>query len=325
MDPAHILDAIQDISFNLRDDDENKLRACKAKFSDIATQLAVLERIEPIARLIRRGQSLPMRSLNPNIKSLSDAHKADELEVSRWVRIRNLDLAPAIFCMTAYSGLSYAPAADFEWLLTNVQRYMDTQELPENWIFSKQITGVMARVIRRPSTISFIEKYNRHQAESGASQQSAPPTKHICRKRDHQTSGKSESEQETNGNVPSGCQPLKSLAKEPLRGCHETVQGTSIENQRHSSNPLTGGREMKYMFSNAPVSHISVLPELLRTAVENSRLWKWERSQNLNTTGCLASLFPKDLTQDVSFTIWCGCDDGYYLNTVFGLQREIAS
>jgi hypothetical protein len=54
----------------------------------------------------------------------------------------------------------------------------------------------------------------------------------------------------------------------------------------------------------------------------NSRLWKWERSQSMETTACLASLFPQDDTQDVSFTIWCGHNDGYFLNNVFGVQRE---
>ncbi|KGQ01386.1 hypothetical protein PAAG_11849 [Paracoccidioides lutzii Pb01] len=42
------------------------------------------------------------------------------------------------------------------------------------------------------------------------------------------------------------------------------------------------------------------LPEIFRTAAQNSRLWKWERSQELETTGCLAKgdaqdRFPHDL------------------------------
>jgi hypothetical protein len=79
---------------------------------------------------------------------------------------------------------------------------------------------------------------------------------------------------------------------------------------------------MKHMYSNAPAIIISILPEPFKSAVMNSRLWKWERSQNMETTACLASLFPQDDTQDVSFTIWCGHNDGYFLNNVFGVQRE---
>jgi hypothetical protein len=80
--------------------------------------------------------------------------------------------------------------------------------------------------------------------------------------------------------------------------------------------------EMSHMYSNAPATIVSILPEPFKSAVMNSRLWKWERCQNMETTGCLASLFPKDDTQDVSFTIWCGHNDGYSLNNVFGVRRE---
>lgn len=47
---------------------------------------------------------------------------------------------------------------------------------------------------------------------------------------------------------------------------------------------------MRYMFTNAPTDTISELPEPFKTAIMTSRLWKWERSQGLETTGCLASL-----------------------------------
>lgn len=83
--------------------------------------------------------------------------------------------------------------------------------------------------------------------------------------------------------------------------------------------------EMKYMFTEAPARGVSTLPEPFKKAIENSRLWQWERKHGLENTGCLASLFPRDVTQDVSFTIWCGHDDGYHLNSVFGMRRAIAS
>lgn len=79
------------------------------------------------------------------------------------------------------------------------------------------------------------------------------------------------------------------------------------------------------MYTNGPASNILKLSEPFRTIVENSRLWKWERSQNLKVTSCIATLFPKDNTQDVSLTIWCANDGGYHLNDVFGLQPETLS
>ncbi|PKX94822.1 uncharacterized protein P174DRAFT_510753 [Aspergillus novofumigatus IBT 16806] len=71
--------------------------------------------------------------------------------------------------------------------------------------------------------------------------------------------------------------------------------------------------KMKYIFLNAPASSISHLPEPFRTAVENSQQWRLERSQNL------------EITLYISFTIWCGHNDGYHLNSVFRMKREITS
>ncbi|OJJ65620.1 hypothetical protein ASPBRDRAFT_49627 [Aspergillus brasiliensis CBS 101740] len=82
---------------------------------------------------------------------------------------------------------------------------------------------------------------------------------------------------------------------------------------------------MKYMFTNAPVDSILVLPEQFKRAIQNSSLWKWERSRQLSTTGCLAVMFPKDDSQDVSFTFWCGHDDGYFLNDLFKVQCALSS
>jgi hypothetical protein len=93
--------------------------------------------------------------------------------------------------------------------------------------------------------------------------------------------------------------------------------------QRGTANNLS--TEMKNMYTNAPASNISKMPEPFRTAVQNSQQWKSERSQELETTGCWPSLFPKDDRQDVSFTIWCGNEDGEHLTKFFGGQLEISS
>jgi hypothetical protein len=62
------------------------------------------------------------------------------------------------------------------------------------------------------------------------------------------------------------------------------------------------------------------MPEPFKTFIENGRLWKWERSQELQTTACWPILFPIDETHDVSWTIWGGQKDGYGLNTMFDLH-----
>ena len=79
------------------------------------------------------------------------------------------------------------------------------------------------------------------------------------------------------------------------------------------------------MYSNAPADYISKFPEPFKSAIQTSRLWKWERAQHLTTTGCFATLFPKDNTQDVSVTMWCGNDDGYHLTNLFEAVLTISS
>jgi hypothetical protein len=45
----------------------------------------------------------------------------------------------------------------------------------------------------------------------------------------------------------------------------------------------------------------------------------------MKTTGCLSTLFPKDNTQDVSLTIWCGNLEAYDINDEFGLELAASS
>ncbi|PGH19286.1 hypothetical protein AJ80_04039 [Polytolypa hystricis UAMH7299] len=82
--------------------------------------------------------------------------------------------------------------------------------------------------------------------------------------------------------------------------------------------------EVKYMYTNAPTSIIEQLPEPLKTAVQNSKQWRDERRRNSKTTGCLATLFPKDDNQDISLTIWCASKEAYRVNSIYGLELVIS-
>jgi len=83
--------------------------------------------------------------------------------------------------------------------------------------------------------------------------------------------------------------------------------------------------EMKHMYTNGPASNISKWPEPFRSAIENGRLWKWERSKRLHSTSTWAVMFPKGDKQDVSFTIWCSHKDGYQLSEELGLELALSS
>jgi hypothetical protein len=144
--------------FCLRNDDEGTLKSLKARMAQLATQVAVLERLEPIARLIRRDEQLPIRKLNFNIKKLSEDDAAsDKKEESRWTCLRELGCEQAIFCMICFNGLANLAGDDFEWLVTNVQKHMMTQKLPHRWVTRDQIKKVLARAPWRPNTVLFLE------------------------------------------------------------------------------------------------------------------------------------------------------------------------
>lgn len=82
---------------------------------------------------------------------------------------------------------------------------------------------------------------------------------------------------------------------------------------------------MKQMFTNGPATGIAKMPQPFKRYVRNSKLWNWERSQNYQTTACVAVLFPRDVAQDVSVTIWCSANDGYRLNEFLELTEALSS
>ncbi|KND89335.1 hypothetical protein TOPH_06086 [Tolypocladium ophioglossoides CBS 100239] len=128
-----------------------------------------------------------------------------------------------------------------------------------------------------------------------------------------------------------GCTGLEQLVHELA---HPSQRETEVNNhdilgrvvEPMPRNPNNVNREMKHMFTNAPAAtSVLQLPQPFRGAAQNSAQWKWERSQGYGTTACVATLFPKDETQDVSFTIWCGHNDGYRLNDIYGVKHALSS
>jgi len=115
----------------------------------------------------------------------------------------------------------------------------------------------------------------------------------------------------------------------PLPLFCESVHTSSRQDERENlatdDSPSHENREMKDMYTNSPADEISKMPEPFKTAIQNTKQWQWERKKGLKSTGCWATLFPKDESQDVSFTIWCGHGDGESLTQFFGGQLEILS
>lgn len=114
--------------------------------------------------------------------------------------------------------------------------------------------------------------------------------------------------------------------RKPLQRKRRRVENNEEEKPAVSAPLYNERREIKYMCTNALASDISTMPEPFRTYLQNSRLWKWERSQEpeLKTTGCLSTLFPESNEHDVTVTLFVGHEDGYSLNDVYGLQLATA-
>lgn len=90
--------------------------------------------------------------------------------------------------------------------------------------------------------------------------------------------------------------------------------------QRPTENLINPNREVEYVFSNMLASNISEMPEPFRSAVERSALWRRERDEGRERTGCLTTIFPKDEEQDVNFSFFCAHEEGYRLNDIFHLK-----
>ncbi|KAK2752221.1 hypothetical protein FQN54_008153 [Arachnomyces sp. PD_36] len=139
------LDALIKDTFQVCDNDEATFEALNAKASYLAMQVGVLGKLKPIAQLIRRGETLPIRKLNFNIKKLSDEDaKGSAHGESRWASIQKTGCQTAIFCMVSFSGLASLRSEEFSWLLRNAEKYMETQQLPSGWLAREQIRKVLA-------------------------------------------------------------------------------------------------------------------------------------------------------------------------------------
>ncbi|EGD97885.1 hypothetical protein TESG_05388 [Trichophyton tonsurans CBS 112818] len=234
----------------------------------------------------------------------------------RWQRLRDLDCELLLFVAVSYTPLDLIKMrqVEFDCLLDFATKYLNENHLPPRWIFRKEIQTAIALKLDLPNLSQFKKRYHSLEFTSDNSDNERPGKR--------QSQGVSISARDANTSI------IKGIKDSTIpRERQNSTPGKERDNftEAEHTSPYTANREVKSMFTNALVSTISLLPEPFKTAVENSKLWRWERLRGEKTTGCLATLFSKDETQDVSFTIWCGHDEGYHLNDIFGVQRAISS
>jgi hypothetical protein len=79
--------------------------------------------------------------------------------------------------------------------------------------------------------------------------------------------------------------------------------------------------EIEYRYSGAPFESVSLLGDLLSTAIRSSTQWQWERQlATVRTTDCVNVLAPKNRSQDISITLLVGYKQG--MQMVDALQLE---
>jgi hypothetical protein len=148
------LDDISQSILKLRDVGDNIFDELHAKISKLLALVELQKKLDELARAIREGTVLPVRRINYNIKKLSEDDEACQI---RWSPLQKLSCPAIVFSTMAFNGLISLPDKQYECLMENVQKYIEVQELPCDWIARDQIRRVVAGTPRREGTQSFLQ------------------------------------------------------------------------------------------------------------------------------------------------------------------------
>ncbi|OCK99258.1 uncharacterized protein K441DRAFT_652650 [Cenococcum geophilum 1.58] len=102
-------------------------------------------------------------------------------------------------------------------------------------------------------------------------------------------------------------------------GGTETRQLEMAQTKELAAGDMQTGRQIQYMFSKAPASHIPLLGNLLSNAVQTSKQWEIERRLGELITECLTTLIPEGENKDISITLWVSQREAAQVIDVFKL------
>lgn len=132
--------------------------------------------------MVQENKSLPIRRINFNLKKLTETGERSD---SRWSLLQKLNFTSLIFCTLAFAGLVSLPSDQFDWLLHNVERYLQVRRLPSDWVIREQVRKVIANAPRQANTAAFLKNYHTVELElceisNDNVQREEPPSKRRC-------------------------------------------------------------------------------------------------------------------------------------------------
>lgn len=319
------LDEIQKCLFELRGSD---LPDLDTRVSDLSLQVTLQRGFDDINSLIRDGKPLPVRRIGFNIKTLLK-------EQTRWSKLLQLDFRSLIFCTLSFQALVSLPLDRFNWLVGNVQHYLQVQNLPASWIMTDQIRRMIAKVPNQENTAFFWKCYhlleiNYHELELAQ-----------CSTRNSHDPRTAEAvPQDLHGQKVGSvdvigaaiiCAPETDSREKKKRNRPDKEVSSKDLIEPPSKNPRLGlqhvfgsgtlpEREVYFSFSLVKHDRIESLPELFLNGLRMS--WSWKQAMNeggLAITNCLSLHIPKLTNNDAIFQIKLDYDSGWKLLQLLGL------
>ncbi|KAE8383894.1 hypothetical protein BDV26DRAFT_299327 [Aspergillus bertholletiae] len=115
------VDALQWSLLHLENIDDQLCSELLSRLRSVADQVPIVMQLASTSRLVKKGAELPVRRINYNIKKLSDDCKP------RWDELLKLNCETLIFFTLAFNGLVSLPDDEFNWLIQNLQYYVNRQ------------------------------------------------------------------------------------------------------------------------------------------------------------------------------------------------------
>lgn len=271
---------------------------------------------------ITRGTDRSLASGNSGNPAGDDGDTTQKTLRERQTRLRKLECNAVKFCGLTYKikDLLELPAAQFDFLVANVGDFVLRHKLSQH-LYRDDIDKAVHGKFDPEDDVIFKEFLKSHVE--------LRPSK---RKRDEVSDGQSvEPDREQRSSkaaedgiekAPSPTPPTKRRHIEDERAPEATaigdVQTGGTETQQSETPQM--GRQIQYMFSKGPTSHIPLLGNLLSDAVQASNQWKMEQRLGESTTECLTTLIPEGQGEDISITLWVGQIAGFRMLDLFKLQ-----